>query len=675
METGRKAEGGEAEVAGGRASVAAHEGRGRPRWLAVCGAGRGGGGGRRRERHSSFPHSPSPLPCSRSPALILALALSSQVVEPIWKRTREGDDHVGWQFVAPGGEAEVAGAESDTHVVEPVWKRTREGDDHVGWQFVAPGGEAEVAGAESDPLNGALFLRDVYEKVDPCAAKFIVPAEVAGAETDPLNGALFLRDVYEKVDPCAAKFIVPGERRGGGGRSRERHPKRSPFSEGVYEKVDPSTAKFIVPVSLRALFRRDVYENPLVDPFAVKFIVRVSGGSGWAERDPLNGALFLRDVYEKVDPCAAKFIVPAEVAGAESDPLNGALLLRDVYEKVDPCAAKFIVPVSGGSRARGEAEGAGAESDTLNGALFLRECMRRIESVPLSRALFRRDVYENPLVDPFAVKFIVRVSGGSGCGWVLWDKQTSTIVNNESAEIVRMLNSEFNALAKHPQVSGPLPAPPASSNRRGDRVGVSSDQQRRPSSFHPSHSRLSFTTPPQVDLYPPHLRAAIDEVNEWVYPAINNGVYRCGFAKKQGPYEEAFKELFAALDRCEDAFKELFAALDRCEDILSRQRYIAGDTFTEADIRLFVTLIRFDELGVLGAPSTAAPTAAPSATFPSYPFPARLDGVLPHVCQHAAGGAGTHGARGEVLLSDVPLCLWHHQEDFKAPTGGAKGGG
>ncbi|CAI5928509.1 unnamed protein product, partial [Closterium sp. NIES-64] len=447
METGGKAEGGEAEVAGsrtgGRASVAAHEGRGGPRWLAVCAAGGRGGGGRGGEGPSSFPHSPSPLPCSRSPALILAL--SSQVVEPLWKRTREGDDHVGWPFVAPGGEAEVAGAESDTHVhfplpilsfpcshplcspilqtlsqvVEPVWKRTREGDDHVGWPFVAPGGEAEVAGAESDthvhfplpilsfpcshPLCSPILqtLSQVVEPVwkrtregdDHVGWQFVAPggeAEVAGAESDthvhfPLPILSF---------PCS-------------------HPLCSPILQTLSQVVEP-------------VWKRTREGDDHV---------------GW------------------------QFVAPggeAEVAGAESDPLNGALFLRDVYEKVDPCAAKFIVPV-------------------------------------------------------------------------LWDKQTSTIVNNESAEIVRMLNSEFNAIAKHPL----------------------------------------------VDLYPPHLRAAIDEVNEWVYPAINNGVYRCGFAKKQGPYEEAFKELFAALDRC--------------EDILSRQRYIAGDTFTEADIRLFVTLIRFDE--------------------------------------------------------------------------------
>ena len=77
---------------------------------------------------------------------------------------------------------------------------------------------------------------------------------------------------------------------------------------------------------------------------------------------------------------------------------------------------------------------------------------------------------------------------------VLWDKQTKSIVNNESADIVRMFNDAFNGIAKKPE----------------------------------------------VDIYPEHLKNEIDSVNEWVYPTINNGVYRCGFATKQEPYEEAF---------------------------------------------------------------------------------------------------------------------------------------
>ncbi len=120
---------------------------------------------------------------------------------------------------------------------------------------------------------------------------------------------------------------------------------------------------------------------------------------------------------------------------------------------------------------------------------------------------------------------------------VLWDRKHGTIVNNESAEIIRMLNAEFDAL--------------------GD---------------------------PSLDLYPETLRGEIDAMNAWVYPRINNGVYRCGFATSQEAYAEAFGELFDALD-------ELDARL-------ARQRYLVGDRITEADWRLFTTLVRFDPVYV-----------------------------------------------------------------------------
>ena len=116
---------------------------------------------------------------------------------------------------------------------------------------------------------------------------------------------------------------------------------------------------------------------------------------------------------------------------------------------------------------------------------------------------------------------------------VLWDKKEQTIVSNESSEIIRMLNSAF------------------------DEWGDAS-----------------------LDLSPLALRSEIDAVNERIYPSINNGVYRTGFATTQTAYEEAFDELFAALDELEDR--------------LSRSRYLVGNTMTEADWRLFTTLIRFD---------------------------------------------------------------------------------
>ncbi|HYN00623.1 MAG TPA: glutathione S-transferase family protein, partial [Aestuariivirgaceae bacterium] len=116
---------------------------------------------------------------------------------------------------------------------------------------------------------------------------------------------------------------------------------------------------------------------------------------------------------------------------------------------------------------------------------------------------------------------------------LLWDKVRQTIVNNESADIIRMLNSAFNAF-----------------------------------------------TDVKTDCYPAHLRNEIDEINALVYKAINNGVYRAGFATTQGAYEEAFKELFDALDQIEKR--------------LSEHRYLVGNHLTEADWRLFTTLIRFD---------------------------------------------------------------------------------
>jgi putative glutathione S-transferase len=115
----------------------------------------------------------------------------------------------------------------------------------------------------------------------------------------------------------------------------------------------------------------------------------------------------------------------------------------------------------------------------------------------------------------------------------LWDKKTGRIVNNESSEIIRMLNSEF--------------------------AGVGADP---------------------TDYYPPALRAEIDRVNAQVYANINNGVYRCGFARSQAAYEEAYDTLFATFDDIEAR--------------LGRQRYLAGNQITEADWRLFPTLVRFD---------------------------------------------------------------------------------
>lgn len=118
---------------------------------------------------------------------------------------------------------------------------------------------------------------------------------------------------------------------------------------------------------------------------------------------------------------------------------------------------------------------------------------------------------------------------------VLWDRKARTIVNNESADILRMFNSAF------------------------ERCGEKS-----------------------VDLYPAYLHAEIEAVNAFVYDHINNGVYRCGFAKSQDAYDRAFEKLFAGLDETETR--------------LGRARYLVGGAITEADIRLFTTLVRFDSV-------------------------------------------------------------------------------
>jgi glutathionyl-hydroquinone reductase len=117
---------------------------------------------------------------------------------------------------------------------------------------------------------------------------------------------------------------------------------------------------------------------------------------------------------------------------------------------------------------------------------------------------------------------------------VLWDKQTKTIVNNESAEIIVMLNSEFNELAKQPG----------------------------------------------LDLYPLSRCGEIDRWNEKIYNSVNNGVYRCGFAQTQVAYDAASTELFTMLNEL--------------DQFLAHSRYLCGDSLTLADVRLFTTLFRFD---------------------------------------------------------------------------------
>jgi len=117
---------------------------------------------------------------------------------------------------------------------------------------------------------------------------------------------------------------------------------------------------------------------------------------------------------------------------------------------------------------------------------------------------------------------------------ILFDEKTQKIVNNESAQIVLMFNSAFNKLAKNPD----------------------------------------------LDLYPKHLQQEIDELNSWIYPHINDGVYRCGFAKTQSAYDTALENHWEAMDKA--------------ESLLEGKNFLVGDQLTMADIRLFPTLVRYD---------------------------------------------------------------------------------
>lgn len=187
-----------------------------------------------------------------------------------------------------------------------------------------------------------------------------------------------------------------------------------------------------------------------------------------------------------------------------------ALLMRRLkgLEKVISVdVVDWLMPETGWTL---EAKTEGATLDSVNGARTLREIYAKADPS-----------YKGSITVP-----------------TLWDKKLGTICNNESSEIIRMLNSEFNALAERPD----------------------------------------------ADFYPEALRTEIDSINEWVYPNINNGVYRSGFARTQAAYERAVTGLFEALDRA--------------EALLSERRYLTGDRLTEADLRLWTTLIRFDQVYV-----------------------------------------------------------------------------
>ncbi len=154
-------------------------------------------------------------------------------------------------------------------------------------------------------------------------------------------------------------------------------------------------------------------------------------------------------------------------------------------------------------------DGPGCIPDTVNGTRYLREIYK-----------LAKDDYTGRVSVP-----------------VLWDKREKTVVNNESSEIIRMLDTAFNAW--------------------GDG---------------------------EPEFYPAAFRDEIDAINEPIYEHVNNGVYKTGFARSQAAYEEAFDALFATLDELEAR--------------LGRQRYLVGGRITEADWRLFATLVRFDSVYV-----------------------------------------------------------------------------
>lgn len=154
-------------------------------------------------------------------------------------------------------------------------------------------------------------------------------------------------------------------------------------------------------------------------------------------------------------------------------------------------------------------DGPGVAPDTINGARYLHEVYTAADAR-----------YSGRVTVP-----------------ILWDKMRGTIVNNESSEIIRMLNSAFDGIGAKPG-----------------------------------------------DYYPPELRDEIDALNARIYDTVNNGVYKAGFATTQAAYEEAVTPLFDTLDMLEER--------------LDTRRYLTGERFTEADIRLFTTLVRFDAVYV-----------------------------------------------------------------------------
>ncbi|MBV1865025.1 MAG: glutathione S-transferase family protein [Rhodobacteraceae bacterium] len=181
------------------------------------------------------------------------------------------------------------------------------------------------------------------------------------------------------------------------------------------------------------------------------------------------------------------------------------LIFRQLKGLADHISVDVVHPDMLGEGWTFETDGGAAQGDSLYGSLFVREIYQRAQP----------DVTTRVTVP------------------ILWDKQTGTIVSNESSEIIRMFNSAFDGITGN-----------------------------------------------TLDFWPDHMRGNIEMVNSRIYSTFNNGVYRCGFATTQAAYD--------------DAVAALFETMDWLEALLSMKRYLMGDQITEADWRLVTTLFRFD---------------------------------------------------------------------------------
>lgn len=216
-------------------------------------------------------------------------------------------------------------------------------------------------------------------------------------------------------------------------------------------------------------------------------------------------------------PWAHRCLIVRELKGLEK-----FIEISVVHPHMGALGWSFFPPIRGENGEYPATQGETGPDDGIKGVI----------PDPLYGAKFIRELYFKAEAD-YSGRFTVPV---------LWDRKTETIVNNESAEIIRMMNTEFNS--------------------------------ELPSSFE------------SLDLYPSDLHTEIEAQHEWVYPTVNNGVYRSGFASTQKAYESNVVPLFESLDRLEEVLE-------------GGKDFVIGSRLTEADVRLFTTIIRFDPVYVL----------------------------------------------------------------------------